>query len=242
MSLESHVENWKESQRIADVISQSFPSTPQAFEARFRLGEAQVQQGQFKEGYATLSELRSVAALPSTVEWRPQLDLLWAESQLGLLDHDYGPLRTELEAFLASNPDPVLADQAHEILGRADYQDSKFDNARHHLKLVVESKASEKSALAAKAQFLIGECFLSQKKYESAVNEYQKVYSLYPFPAWQAPALYQISQCDIVMKEWMNAKSTLDTLIKEFPNSEQAKAAATDLQTVLQNLPASDKP
>jgi TolA-binding protein len=242
MSLESHVENWKESQRIASLIVQSFAQTPQAFEARYRVGEAQVQQGQFKEGYATLNELRSDPALPPSVEWRPQLELLWAECQLRLLEQDYGPLRTALEAFLASNPDPVLADQAHEILGRADYQEVEFDKARQHLKLVVESKASEKSALAAKAQFLIGECFLSQKKYESAVLEYHKVYALYPFPEWQAPALHQIAQCDMVMNEWMKAKSTLDTLIKEFPDSEQARQAAIDLEVVLKKLPASEQP
>lgn len=241
MKLEAHLRNWKEAERIASLITQSYASSPLAYEARFCIGEAQIQQEQYKEGFATLNALRMDPALPEA-EWRPQLELLWAESQLTLEEQDYTPLRTALDAFLVKNTSPELADQAHEILGQADYREAKFEEARQHFQLVVDSKASEKTELAAKAQFMIGNSYLDQKKYESAVLSYEKVYSNYSFPEWQAPALHQIGWCDMTMKEWARAKSSFDKLISEFPDSDEAKEAAIKLETVNKNLPAAGIP
>ena len=241
MKLEAHVRNWKEAQRVAGLITQSFASSPLAFEARFCIGEAQIQQGLDKEGFATLTDLRADPALPEA-EWRPQLELLWAESQLNLKEHDRTPLRTALEAFLAKNPPPELADQAHEILGRADSQEGKFEEARQHWKLVVESKASEKSELAAKAEFRIGESYLAQKNYEDAILRYNNVYTNYPFAEWKAAALHQMGWCDMTQKDWAKAKSAFEKLISEFPDSEEAKKAAISLETVKMNLPATGTP
>ena len=239
MKLEAHIQNWKEAQRIAELITQSFAKSPLTYEARFCIGEAQVQQGQYKEGFATLTELRTDPVLPADAEWRPHLELLWAESQLYLEEHDRTPLRTALEEFLAKNPSPELADQAHELLGKADYREGKFDDARKHLQLVVDSKASEKTELAARSQLMIGDSYLQQRKYESAVLSYEKVYSNYAFPEWRAPALFQIGMCDMTMKEWAKAKSTFEQLITEFPDAEKTKEARTLLETVKMNLPAS---
>ncbi len=239
MNLEARVENWAESQRIAEVMIKSFASSPVAFEARFRLGEAQVQRGDYPSGAQTLTALRSDPALPA-IAWRPQLELLWAESQIGL--KEYAAVRTALASFIASQPDPVLADQAHEILGRADLREARFDEARVHLEVVTNSPASAKTVLAAKAQLAIADSYLTQIKYDKAIPAYNKVYVNYDLPEFQAPALLQMAACDMAMKQWGNAKMTLDTLIKEFPQSPQAKTAAEDLKVVLTHLPATSTP
>jgi cellulose synthase operon protein C len=239
MNLEARIENWTESQRIADLIVKSFANTPVAFDARFRLGEAQIQRGDYPNAAQTLTALRSDPALPP-VAWRPQLELLWAESQIGL--KEYAAVRTALAAFLAAQPDPVLVDQAHEILGRVDLREARFDEARVHLELVTNSPASAKSVLAAKAQLAIADSYLTQIKYDKAIPAYNKVYVNYSLPEFQAPALLQMAACDMAMKQWVNAKMTLDTLIKEFPESPQAKTAAEDLKVVMTHLPAQATP
>ena len=239
MNLEARVENWTESQRIADVIVQAFGNSPVSFDARFRLGEAQVQRGDYPNASQTLTALRSDPALPA-VAWKPQLELLWAESQIGL--KEYAAVRTSLAAFLATQPDPVLADQAHEILGRADLREARFDEARAHFDLVTNSAASAKSVLAAKSQFAIAESYLTEKKYDKAIPAYNKVYVAYPLPEFQAPALLQMAACDMTLKQWAAAKMTLDTLVKEFPESPQAKTAAEDLKVVMTHLPATSTP
>ena len=186
-----------------------------------------------------MTALRSDLALPA-VAWRPQLELLWAESQIGL--KDYAAVRTSLAAFLASTPAPVQADQAHEILGRADLREARFEAARVHLELVTNSPASAKSVLAAKAQMAIADSYLTEKTYDKAIPAYNKVYVNYPLPEFQAPALLQMAACDMATKQWADAKSTLDTLIKEFPQSPEAQTAAQDLIVVQKYLPASGTP
>ena len=239
MNLEARVENWAESQRIAQLIVQSFGSSPVSFDARFRVGESQVQRGDYANASQTLTALRSDPALP-IVAWKPQLELLWAESQIGL--KDYAAVRKSLAEFLASTPAPVLADQAHEILGRADLREARFEEARMHLEIVTNSPASAKSVLAAKAQMAIADSYLTEKTYDKAIPAYNKVYVNYPLPEFQAPALLQMAACDMATKQWADAKSTLDTLIKEFPQSLEAQTAAQDLIVVQKHLPASGTP
>lgn len=239
MNLEARVENWTESQRIAQEIVTLFGTRPVAFDARFRLGESQVQRGDYANAAQTLTALRSDPALPA-VAWKPQLELLWAESQIGL--KEYAAVRTSLAAFLASMPAPVLVDQAHEILGRADLREARFEEARTHLEIVTNSPASAKSVLAAKAQMAIADSYLTEKSYDKAIPAYNKVYVNYALPEFQAPALLQMAACDMAMKQWADAKSTLDTLIKEFPQSAHAQTAAQDLIVVQKHLPASGTP
>ncbi len=239
MNLEARVENWAESQRIAQEIVKSFGTSPVAFDARFRVGESQVQRGDYANASQTLTALRSDPALPA-VAWKPQLELLWAESQIGL--KDYAAVRKSLAEFLASTPAPVLADQAHEILGRADLREARFEEARMHLEIVTNSPASTKSVLAAKAQMAIADSYLTEKTYDKAIPAYNKVYVNYPLPEFQAPALLQMAACDMATKQWADAKSTLDTLIKEFPQSLEAQTAAQDLIVVQKYLPASGTP
>jgi|GEM_PF-3152866 len=241
MNLEARVEDWKESQRIAEVIVQTFSDSPVAFDARYRMGEAQVQRGDFEAASTTLTALRADPALPNA-GWKPQLELLWAESQLGLKEQDYTPLRATLETFLANPPTPLLADQAHEILGRLELKESRFEEAREHWKLVTNSKESNKSELAAKAQFAIAESFLAQKSYPKAIKAYNIIYVNYPFPELQAPALLQMASCEMQTKDWARAKATLTSLLTEFPTSAQAKQASRELEIVQKYLPATDAP
>ena len=241
MNLEAHVENWKESQRIAEVIVQTFGDSPAAFDARYRLGESQVQLGDFVAASTTLTALRADPTLPNA-NWKPQLELLWAESQLGLKEQDYTPLRATLETFLANPPTPLLADQAHEILGRLELKESHFAEAREHWKSVTNSKESAKSELSAKAQFAIAESFLAQKSYPEAIKAYNNLYVNYLFPEFQAPALLQMALCEMQTKEWARAKATLTSLIAEFPTSAQAQQASRELETVQKYLPASEAP
>ena len=243
MNFEAELLNWSESQRIAEIVIKSFGNTPDAFEARLRVGEAQVQRGDFNNAAQTLTDLRSDPSLPM-VKWKPQMEMFWAESQLGLKGSvlEYESVRKPLEALVADTSDPVIADQADEILGRIDIREAKFADARAHFERVTHSAASAKSELAAKAQFAIAESYLAQLDYQNAIPAYNLVYTAYAWPEFQAPALLQMAACDMALNEWDSAKSTLETLIKEFPQSQQFQQATQDLQIVQKKLPASTTP
>lgn len=240
MNLEARVENWTESQRIAEMIINAFSHSPVAYDAQFRRGEALVQRGEFAKASQILAALRGDATLPPNAAWRPQLELLWAESQVGLKEYDV--VRAALAKFLAEQPDPLLADQAHEILGRTEFQDAHFDEARVHFEHVTNSPASAKSVLAAKAQLAIAESHLLQKKYDKAILAYHIVYTAYKLPEYQAPALFQMAKCDLELNDRVSAKSNLEVLIKEFPESKWVPEARKELEAVQKKLPATEAP
>ena len=79
---------------------------------------------------------------------------------------------------------------------------------------------------------MIAETHFLQKKYPEARDGYLKVYFLYKFPEWQAPALLQAGQCDelIGSDESRNgARKWYQTLQKEFGDTEFAQQAAKRL-------------
>ncbi len=116
-----------------------------------------------------------------------------------------------------------------ELVGRAYMRQREFDKAREAFRRVVSSEKGTRTKTAAKAQFLIGESLLFQKRHKEALEEYLRVVFLYKIPEWQAPALYQAAQCDLTLKNVAEAKENLRKLIRDFPESEYAARAKKQL-------------
>lgn len=240
MNLEVRLKNWAESERLSTLVMQTFANTPLVYDARFNVGEAQLQRGDFTAAAKSLAELRSDPQLPANVSWRPDLELLWAE--IRIRSQEYADARSVLNALIETKPAAIHIDQAHEKLGQIDLREALFDQARQHWEQVTNSPASAKRELAAKCQLAIAESYLAQKNHEEAIRSYQKLYVNYKLPDYQAPALLQMGKCEATIKDWAGAKTSLETLIKEFPQSTQAQQAAQDLEIVQRHLPASDAP
>ena len=107
--------------------------------------------------------------------------------------------------------------QIQEIMGRAHKNQAQFADAIVAFDSVTKDEFGEKTQTAAKCQFLIGETLLLQKKYKPALEAYLKVYLLYQFPQWQAPALYQAGQCDEALEQWQKALTSYEDLLRGLP-------------------------
>ena len=83
---------------------------------------------------------------------------------------------------------------------------------------------------------MIAETYLIQKQYKEAQREYFKVYTLYQFPEWQAPALFQAATCDEALGQWAQAAKGYEDLIKEFPKTEFAGKAEARLQVARKRI------
>ena len=77
---------------------------------------------------------------------------------------------------------------------------------------------------------MIGETYFFQEKWEAASIAYQKVYSNYKFPEWQAAALLSSGKCDEAQNEWKLAAGSYKLLLKEFPESALAEEARKRLE------------
>ena len=86
-----------------------------------------------------------------------------------------------------------------------------------------------KDELGAEAQFLRGECFLDQKKYDQAISEYVGV-TIYPFKEWQAKALYELAVALERKGEPAKARDQFNQLISQYPDTQAAKVAKGQLK------------
>lgn len=86
------------------------------------------------------------------------------------------------------------------------------------------------SSLADNAQYWIGECYYSQKKYAEAIQAFQAVITKYPEGEKMASAMLKLAYAQITAGQTTSGKTNLEALIKRFPESNEAKLARTRLQ------------
>jgi cellulose synthase operon protein C len=115
------------------------------------------------------------------------------------------------------------------LLGRCFANRGEFDSARQAYKRALRSAAGEKTETAAMAQWMIGETYFHQKKYEDALRAYSGIEFVYDYPVWQAAALLQAGKCREKLGEPAKATEAYRKIMKSYPNSSFAKDAAERL-------------
>jgi tol-pal system protein YbgF len=86
------------------------------------------------------------------------------------------------------------------------------------------------SSLADNAQYWIGECYYSQKKYAEAIQAFQTVITKYPEGEKIASAMLKLAYAQITAGQTTSGKTNLEAIIKRFPQSNEASLARTRLQ------------
>jgi len=79
---------------------------------------------------------------------------------------------------------------------------------------------------------MIAESYLAQQQYAAAEKEYIKVESLYKIPEWQARAAFQQGACLEALKDTNKAIAQYESLLKNWPESDQADKARIRLETL----------
>ncbi len=168
--------------------------------------------------------------------WYDRVWVLLAE--LNFRDKKYSEVRTGVEELERRRPKSPFLHQALEVLGRSLKQQAppKFDEARATFERVLSDPFATKTETAAKSQFMIGETWFYQEKWNSASLAYQRVYSIYNYPEWRSAALLMSAKCDEKQNEWKPAIETYNLLIKEFPDSSVINEAKAGLEAAQKRL------
>lgn len=107
------------------------------------------------------------------------------------------------------------------------FKDGKYEKARgdfqNFLKQYPDTEYSDN------AQFWIGECYYFDKKYEKAILEYDKVAKNYPAGDRVPYALLKQGLSFLHLGDKTSARLILQQVIKEFPNTNQARIARSTL-------------
>jgi len=110
------------------------------------------------------------------------------------------------------------------------FKEGKFDKAReafqNFLKQYPDTEYSDN------AQFWIAECYYFEKKYENAILEYEKVAKNYPEGDKVPHALLKQGIAFLNLGDKASAKLILQRVIKDYPNTNQARRAKAHLLNI----------
>lgn len=108
-------------------------------------------------------------------------------------------------------------------LAKIAIEEENYQRATELLKPIAESNTTE---VGAEAQYYLGVTHQEQGNYEEAVKAYSNVNILYEaFDEWVASSLLNKAESYIQMGQSDEARSTLNTLVEEYPETPQAKDA-----------------
>ncbi len=234
MAIAEEQQKWEELEKTATAIRTRFAEGRYKSDAAFFLALSQLQRQQADPALELLKPLVAAKADPEmkTKDWFPRVFILQAEIQWQ--KKSYAESIATVADFRAWDAKSKLLYQADEVLGRAFKSQGKFDEARAAFKQAIDDPNGSRTETAAKAQLMLAETYYFQKDYKTALENYLRVYLLYKYPAWQAPALFQAGACDEQLGEWAKAVSDYESLLKEFPQTQWAEDAKPRLEAARQ--------
>ncbi len=204
-------------------LLESFPNTPTRLVAEFWIAESLYRQQKYPESLAEFERLAQQTQGQSG-DWLAMIPLRRAQ----LLAHQ----RKWNEAYAVASkigerfPSFPQQYEADYVVGRCLAALADFDGARQAYEKVINSEQGAKTETAAMAQWMIGETFFHQKRYDVAMREYLRVARLYAYPKWQAGALLQGAKCRELLGEPEEAAKLYAEVLEEYadtPFAEQAK-------------------
>ncbi len=93
-------------------------------------------------------------------------------------------------------------------------------------------RAYPESSLAANAQYWLGECYYGQRRFQEAIDEFERVFAFYPTSNKVPASLLKIGYSHLERKEPAMAKAVFQQLVRTYPQSVEAIKAHGRLQEV----------
>jgi len=205
-----------------ETILTSHPESDKAPEANLELAELEYEAGKHKEAIGRLNKMIEVDT--------DRRRLALAQFRLGHCHSrlkDWEKANAAFETFLTKNPRHELTRKVRLGLGRVQIEQGEDDDALRSLSHAV--RGAERDEVGAEAQFLRGEIYRAQKKFDEAIDEYAKVNAFEEFEDWQADALYGQAQSLEGNGEAEKAIEQLKQLLTELPDSAAARKAKEKL-------------
>lgn len=219
-------EKWNDvGPRLATLIAE-FPDGEWRLPSEYWTAEAEYRQGHFtkggemfgtlakktqgrKEGWLAMVALRRAQVFAQEKKWESAAEVA------NQLPRDF--------------PNFEQLYEADYLLGRCYASQADFDKAREAYQKVLRSPTGGKTETAAIAQWMIGESYFHQQKYEDALREYTRVEHLFDYPQWQAAAVLQGAKCYEELGRTQEAAESYGRVIQTYPQTEYVEEARTRL-------------
>jgi TolA-binding protein len=216
---------WDDLRSWAEKFLQADPSSPEAPEVCYWLGEAALEQNQLEEAEGWLS--KAMTAAPKEVAW---LEALWLRRfQLAARRGSWEQLLKLVDAYRERFSHPEAQVKADYYKGRAFHSLRRWEEARA---CYAKALASADPNLAAPSQFYLGQTYAEEGRYREAIREYLKVDILYELPTWRAAALLEAAKCYEQLQQFQAAAELYERVRREFPREQAAVEADRRLQSL----------
>lgn len=137
------------------------------------------------------------------------------------------------EDFLKKYPTDKLVYLAQFGRGWSLENRKQYAEARKCYEKVIEEN---NGVTAARAQFQIGETWFSERQFEPAARELQKVDIVYDYPEWSAKALYEAGRAFEQLGQIDQARQQYATCVKKYKDAKQDSASAALCEKRLKEL------
>ena len=223
-----HEQNWPEVESKMQSVLASTDDEALRRKTRYWLAESFFQQSRYEEA---LADLENLVGNPDLVNDQRQAWIHLRKAQtLAYLQK----WTKALEVAISGKTEYGEFEAIHEfdfVCGRAHAAQGRLDDARNAYQQVVDSATGRMTQTAAMSQWRIGETYFHQEEFESAIDAFFKVDSLYAYEKWRAAAIIEAGKCQEQLGNWKQAMKLYQRLIEKFPDSEFRVAAQQRLGT-----------
>ena len=206
--------------KIFDQLLQKYPKSEYTQTTSCQVGELYIKTKEYEKAYHYFKIAEAAESKDDNLQQQSLLRL--GETQC--LTDRWSDAQASFFKFTNKFRDSSYMDRAYMWLGWSQENLKDYTRAiKNYLKAISLAGNSE---IAARSQFQIGECYFALGKYEQAVKEFVKVELAYNYPKWTSKAMLEMSQALDRMKKIEQANDILEKLIKKYPGTDEAIAAA----------------
>lgn len=195
------------------LIVSEFPNSQRAAPALESLGRIAASRENHQQAFEYFSQLAEKDS-----DYRQEGLIGMGNAQLALGNDEQAE-----EHFQTALDNDENFDSANMGLAKVAIENENYQEAEELLSPVAESNTTE---VGAEAQYLMGVVHQEQGNYSAAVEAYSNVSVLYEaYDEWVAKSLLNQARSYIQMSQPGEAKSTLNTLVEDYPDMPQAQEA-----------------
>jgi TolA-binding protein len=219
---------WDRVASSMEALLGAAPESPLSFEAEYWLAESKFRQKDFAAAGARFDALAAKLGKDEPA-WKGMIPL--RRAQILAAASNFAEALALLAAFDEDFPEFRQRHEVDYLRGRCLARLGRFEEARTAFDATIRSPWGSAGEIAAMAQWMIGETYFHQERFEEAVAAYDLVEAKYDFPKWQATALLQAGKCYERLNKPDEAARNYAYLIKNYGQTPPAEEAAKRLRT-----------
>lgn len=219
---------WKQVARCMEQLVSEYPTSKLRLSAEYWQAEADYRDGQYSAAAERLERLASESAGRQKT-WLPMIPL--RRAQCLAHEKEWTEALAMAEAIAAEHPQFDHQHEADYLIGRCLGSLGRLEEARVAYRRAALSPQASQTETAALAQWMIGETFFHQRRYDEAVAAYE-LCARGKFPRWQAAALLQAGKCRLLLGQRDQAIASFERVVGELPDTPYSGEARQRLSAL----------